>query len=92
MKLNGWKNENVVFHFKDASKKDRRILEIRSSEKSHWKIAKNVLKVVDNQLNFSTRNAIRDEVNSKIYLCIADDRVVGFLLAEHLEKNDQVSR
>merc|ERR1711981_1213635 len=92
MKFNGWKNENVVFHFKDASKKGGRILEIRSSEKSHWKIAKNVLKVVDNQLNFSTRNAIRDENNSKIYLRIADDRVVGFLLAEHLEKNDQVSR
>jgi len=86
IKFNGWKNENVVFNFNDVSKKGGRILEIRSSEKSHWKFAKNVLKVVDNQLNFAARNSIRDENNSKIYLCIADDRVVGLLLAEYLEK------
>ena len=84
----GWKAERIV---NDAH--DGRIILIRPGDaKRHWAKVHAVLDVVDATLGITGRG-IRNPDQSKCFLFIADERVVGFLLAETINKaTDNVSR
>ena len=91
IKFPGWRNENILGDFTDG-----RIVVVGSSDaKRHWEKVDNVLQHVDNVLGISpddkSGNRIRNPGKSKAYLFVADGNVVGFLLAEILNKTDKVS-
>ena len=81
LKLPGWKNERVVGHFPSG-----RVLCVKPGDHaSHWKKVEEVLSVVDTDLGFS-EVGIRWPDKTKVFMFIADKKVVGLLLAETIDK------
>ena len=81
LKLPGWKNERVVGHFPSG-----RVLCVKPGDHaSHWRKVEEVLSVVDTDLGFS-EVGIRWPDKTKVFMFIADKKVVGLLLAETIDK------
>ena len=87
----GWRNENVQGEFTDG-----RIVVVRSGDaKRHCEKVENVLQHIDNVLGIGPEDdsgsRIRNPDKSKAYMFVAEGKVVGFLLAEILDKTDKIS-
>jgi len=81
LKLTGWKLERTVGHFPSG-----RVLCVKPGDHaSHWKKVEEVLSIVDEDLGFS-EIGIRYPDKTKVFLYVADKKVVGLLLAENIEK------
>jgi len=92
----GWKTENIVGNKFTAE--NSRIIVVQSKDQaSHWAKVKDVLQVVDKQLgicsgDISTSEALRNESDSKAYMFINSKQIVGFLLAEPIDKKDNIAK
>ena len=81
LKMPTWKTERVVGQFAAG-----RVLCVRPGDhSSHWKKVEEALTVVDRDLGFS-EVGIRWPDKTKVFLFVADKKIVGFLLAENVEK------
>jgi len=81
LKMPSWKTERVVGQFAAG-----RVLCVRPGDhSSHWKKVEEALTVVDRDLGFS-EVGIRWPDKTKVFLFVADKKIVGFLLAENIEK------
>ena len=81
MKLPGWKNERAVGHFPSG-----RVLCVKPGDHAtHWRKVEEVLSVVDTDLGFS-EVGIRWPDKTKVFMYVADKKVVGLLLAESIDK------
>jgi len=79
LKMPQWKTERVVGQFPVGY-----VICVKPGDHgSHWNKVKEVLSVVDKDLGFS-EVGIRWPEQTKVYLYIADKKVVGFLLAESI--------
>jgi hypothetical protein len=89
IKFNGWKNEHNLGEFHDG-----RIIVIKPNDpKVHWDKAESVLEIIDKQLGigYAGQTAIRNRNETKVYFFISANHIVGFLLAEGINKNDKLS-
>jgi len=81
LRMVGWKQERVVGSFPNG-----RVIMIKPGDPvSWWKKVEEVLQVVDNDLGFAEIGIRKPEV-TKVYFFVSDKKVVGFLLAEEVEK------
>ena len=81
LKLPGWKNERAVGHFPSG-----RVLCVKPGDHAtHWRKVEEVLSVVDTDLGFS-EVGIRWPDKTKVFMYVADKKVVGLLLAESIDK------
>ena len=81
LKFTGWRNERKVGDFPAG-----RVICIKPGDHSaHWNKVNEILSVVDTDLGFS-EVGIRWPDKTKVFLYIADKKVVGVLLAERIEK------
>lgn len=81
LKLPGWKNERAVGHFPSG-----RVLCIKPGDHAtHWRKVDEVLSVVDSDLGFS-EVGIRWPDKTKVFMYVADKKVVGLLLAETIDR------
>ena len=81
LKLPGWKTERVVGEFPAG-----RVICVRPDDhQNHWRKAEEVLAVADQELGFS-EVGIRWPDKSKVFLFLADKKVVGLLLAESIQQ------
>lgn len=72
-----WKTERVVGQFPNGS-----VLCVRPGDhSSHWRKVEEVLSIVDRDLGFS-EVGIRWPDKTKVYMFVAEKKIVGFLLAE----------
>ena len=79
LKMPPWKTERVVGQFHAGY-----VICVKPGDhESHWNKVKEVLSVVDKDLGFLDVG-IRWPEQTKVYLYIADKKVVGFLLAESI--------
>nr|CAH0104528.1 unnamed protein product [Daphnia galeata] len=83
LKFSGWKKERVVRRFNSEGY----IIAIHHGDAAHsWKKVETVLsKVVDKELGFS-EIGIRNPEATKVYLYIAEKKIVGVLVAHSLSK------
>jgi len=85
LKLLGWKNERAVGHFPAG-----RVLCVKPGDHlSHWKKVEEVLSVVDSDLGFS-EVGIRWPEKTKVFIFVADKKVVGLLLSETIDKGYRI--
>jgi len=85
LKLLGWKNERAVGHFPTG-----RVLCVKPGDHlSHWKKVEEVLSVVDSDLGFS-EVGIRWPEKTKVFMFVADKKVVGLLLSESIDKGYRI--
>eukprot|EP00092_Neocalanus_flemingeri_P089456 GFUD01113206.1.p1 GENE.GFUD01113206.1~~GFUD01113206.1.p1 ORF type:complete len:736 (+),score=212.28 GFUD01113206.1:43-2208(+) len=85
LKLPVWKTERVVGQFPAG-----RVLCVRPGDHgSHWKKVEEALSVVDRDLGFS-EVGIRWPEKTKVFLFVADKKIVGFLLAESIEEGYKI--
>ena len=81
LKLPGWKNERAVGHFPSG-----RVLCVKPGDHAtHWRKVDEVLSVVDSDLGFS-EVGIRWPDKTKVFMYVADKKVVGLLLAETIDR------
>jgi len=81
LKMPIWKTERIVGQFAAG-----RVVCVRPGDhSSHWKKVEEALTVVDRDLGFS-EVGIRWPDKTKVFLFIADKKIVGFLLAENIDK------
>ena len=85
LKFPGWKTERKVGDFPAG-----RVLCIKPGDHStHWRKVEDLLTVVDRDLGFS-EVGIRWPEKTKVFLYIAERKVVGVLLAERIEKGYRI--
>ena len=100
IKFTGWRNEDKIDHL------DGRIVIVKPNDpKRHWEKVEAVLGVVDSLLGIAPASGtqcdqteandggskVRNRSQSQAYMFVADNRVVGMLFAEILDKTDVVS-
>merc|ERR1712113_314681 len=86
LKHQGWSKERVVATYPEGS----RVISIRPGDDSRWwKKAEDVLGIVDRDLGFS-EVGIRAPDRTKVFLFIADKKIVGLLLAEQISQGYQI--
>ena len=85
LKFPGWKTERKVGDFPAG-----RVICIKPGDHStHWRKVEELLTVVDHDLGFS-EVGIRWPDKTKVFLYIAEKKVVGVLLAERIEKGYRI--
>ena len=85
LKFPGWKTERKVGDFPAG-----RVICIKPGDHStHWRKVEELLTVVDRDLGFS-EVGIRWPEKTKVFLYIAEKKVVGVLLAERIEKGYRI--
>jgi len=85
LKFPGWRNERKVGDFPAG-----RVVCVKPGDHAtHWKKVTEILTVVDTDLGFS-EVGIRWPDKTKVFLFIADKKVVGLLLAECIEKGFRI--
>lgn len=85
LKFSGWKIERVVGQFAAG-----RVVCVRPGDHiSHWKKVEEALSVVDRDLGFS-EVGIRWPDKTKVFMFVADKKIVGLLLAETIENGYQI--
>ena len=85
LKFPGWKTERKVGDFPAG-----RVVCIKPGDhSSHWRKVEDLLTVVDRDLGFS-EVGIRWPDKTKVFLYIAEKKVVGVLLAERIEKGFRI--
>merc|ERR1719312_728035 len=86
LKHQGWAKERVVATYPEGG----RVISIRPGDDARWwKKAEDVLGIVDRDLGFS-EVGIRAPDRTKIFLFIADKKIVGLLLAEQISQGFQI--
>jgi len=86
LKHQGWAKERVVATYPEGG----RVISIRPGDDARWwKKAEDVLGIVDRDLGFS-EVGIRAPDLTKIFLFIADKKIVGLLLAEQISQGFQI--
>ncbi|XP_046857540.1 N-acetyltransferase ESCO1-like isoform X2 [Xenia sp. Carnegie-2017] len=81
LRFNGWKNEHFLEHYDDG-----RVLVVSPNDPpSHLKKATSIHAVVDNELGFSSEASSRMK-DAKTYLFVAGKKVVGCVVAVHIEE------
>lgn len=85
LKFPGWRNERNC-----GEEESGRMLMVQPGDPRHmWKKVEDALSVVDRDLGFS-EVGIRHPDKTKVFLYISDKKIVGFLLAEAIEKGFRV--
>lgn len=86
LKHQGWTKERVVATYPEGG----RVISIRPGDDARWwKKAEDVLGIVDRDLGFS-EVGIRAPDRTKIFLFVADKKIVGLLLAEQISQGFQI--